>query len=117
LVASSELLNQYYRLSPAKDDPEASHKAAKKEGEPHSVDAATERSGRLLQRRRVVTMAVALPAAAFACREVVQDVVFVKPGAHHAVALLAAAQFTENAYRFLYSLGVQRAPAASLMVV
>jgi len=114
LVAASELLNQLFRLNPAKSAA-LSDKGATAE-QANEMRAAAERYGKRLQIRRFVTMAVALPAAMCACREVVQDVLR-PPGAHHAVALLAAAQFTENAYRALYSLGVQRPPTARLMVV
>ena len=54
LLVGSELVNQFYRLRPA---------------DMHHV-----------QRRRIATMAIAIPAALFAASELVNDL---KPGAHH----------------------------------
>lgn len=91
LLAASELIDHYYRLRPST------------------------RAGR--QSRRLVTLAISVPAALFAVTEMVEDALY-KPGAHHAVALLAAAQFVENSYRVLASsLGMSHSPDSNAIVV
>ena len=70
VLAASELVNQFFRLR------------------------RTSRNQILL--RRFIIMFVAIPAAACAGRDLIDDL---KPGAHHAVAVLAVAQFVENFHR------------------
>ena len=48
------------------------------------------------KQRQIVTTVVCLPAALFAGFEMLSDL---QPGAHHAVALLAAAELIENTQR------------------
>lgn len=91
LLATSELIDHYYRLRPSTT------------------------AGR--QSRRLVTLAISVPAALFAVAEMVEDAL-AKPGAHHAVALLAAAQFAENSYRVLASsLGMSHSPDSNAIIV
>lgn len=101
LLTLSELVNHWCRLFPAQAGDTGDHG--------HHLAAA-------LQRRRVATMGVAVPAALYAAEEVLAAD-WRHLGAHHAAAALAAAQFTENFYRACLAIGVPRIAASRVQIV
>ena len=113
MLAASELVNQWFRLFPGPA-------AGSGGGGGGSRDKGAPGGGVVgmaeayWYERRLVTMAVALPAALFAGEEVLHDL---RPGAHHAVAILAAAQFLENAYRAISVGALGGRPAPKAMIV
>jgi hypothetical protein len=103
LLTLSELVNHWCRLFPATE-----------------IGNGGNNSGHLfataLQRRRVATMGVAVPAALYAAEEVLAAD-WRHLGAYHAAAVLAAAQFTENFYRACLAIGVPRIAVQRAQIV
>jgi len=102
LLTLSELVNHWCRLFPAQI------------GE--IGDLSGSRVALALLRRRIASMCAAVPAALYAGEEVLAAD-WRHPGAHHAAAVLAVAQFTENLYRACLAVGVPRVAASRVQIV
>ena len=102
LLTLSELVNHWCRLFPAQV------------GE--IGDLSGSRVALALLRRRVASMCAAVPAALYAGEEVLAAD-WRHPGAHHAAAVLAVAQFSENLYRACLAVGVPRVAAPRVQIV
>jgi hypothetical protein len=103
LLTLSELVNHWCRLFPATETGNGGNNSG------HLFATA-------LQRRRVATMGVAVPAALYAAEEVLAAD-WRHLGAHHAAAVLATAQFTENFYRACLAIGVPRIAVPHAQIV